>query len=83
MGCEGGDMALAFDYIMQNPLETEADYAYTAVDGECTYDSSKGVGTVSSHIDVTPMSEDAMKAALMNGPVSVAIEADQLAFQLY
>ena len=77
-------MALAFDYVKApNSLMLESDYKYTARDGKCSYDASKGVGTVSSYINVAPNSEDAMKGALMKGPVSVAIEADQLAFQLY
>ena len=82
MGCNGGDMALAFEYVEKNALDLEADYKYTGRDGTCAA-SGSGVGTVSSYVNVTPNSEDQLKGALMKGPVSVAIEADQLAFQLY
>ena len=51
-------MALAFDYVKApNNLMLEADYRYTARDGTCKYDASKGVGTVSSYINVAPNSE--------------------------
>jgi len=83
MGCNGGLMDNAFKYIETAPLELEADYAYTARDGSCKYDASKGVGKVSSYTDVTPNSPAQLKAALNKAPVSIAIEADQIAFQGY
>ena len=83
MGCNGGLMDNAFKYIETAPLELEADYAYTARDGSCKYDSSKGVGKVSNYNDVTPNSPSQLKAALNKAPVSIAIEADQIAFQGY
>jgi len=81
-GCNGGLMDYAFQYIETNPLETESDYPYTARDGSCKYQSSKGVGKVKDFVDVTP-SASQLKAAIAKGPVSVAIEADQFAFQGY
>jgi Papain family cysteine protease len=42
----------AFTYIEGAPLETEDDYPYTAMDGDCSYDASKGVGQVKSFVDV-------------------------------
>jgi len=84
MGCNGGLMDNAFKYIEQAPLALEADYPYTARTGTCnTAAESKGVGKVASFVDVTPGSADQLKAALAKGPVSVAIEADQIAFQGY
>jgi len=65
---------------------TEADYPYTghhSFFSKCEYDSSKGVGHVKGYKDVTPKNVDQMKAALANGPVSVAIEADKSVFQMY
>uniref|UniRef100_A0A7S3CPI2 Cysteine protease n=1 Tax=Strombidium rassoulzadegani TaxID=1082188 RepID=A0A7S3CPI2_9SPIT len=82
-GCNGGLMDLAFQYVESNPLQLEATYAYTGVDGTCLYDATKGVGKVVGFADVTPNSSEQLKAALQNGPVSVAIEADQFAFQGY
>lgn len=76
-------MDTAFKYIEKNPLELESEYGYKARDGHCKYDKSKGVGKVKSYHDVKKDSPDQLKAALMKGPVSVAIEADQAAFQYY
>merc|ERR1719218_169973 len=83
MGCNGGLMDNAFKYIEKNPLELESDYAYTARDGKCQYDSSKGQGQVAAYTDVQHNSADQLKAALNQQPVSIAIEADQSAFQYY
>lgn len=76
-------MDLGFQYAMENPLMQEADYPYMAADMTCNYVSSKGVGSVKNFQDVTVNSPSQLKAALNKGPVSVAIEADKLAFQMY
>ena len=83
MGCNGGLMDNAFQYIRDFGIEGESTYPYTARDGTCKYDKSKVNGTVKSYQDVTPNSPAQLKAALAKQPVSVAIEADQIAFQGY
>ena len=84
MGCNGGLMDYAFEYIETNPLELESSYPYTARDGSCKYSASKGVGKVKSYKDVSRDSQGKqLQAALAQGPVSVAIEADQFVFQAY
>ncbi|CDW78651.1 cathepsin l [Stylonychia lemnae] len=82
-GCEGGDMGSAMDYIAKNPLETEANYPYAAVDQTCQADPKKEIVTDLGHNDITPNSVAALKAAIAQGPVSVAIEADTFTFQFY
>ena len=83
-GCNGGLMDYAFQYIETSPLMQEGDYQYTARDGSCKYVQSKGVGKVKAYKDVSvDTSGSQLKAALAKGPVSVAIEADQFAFQGY
>jgi cathepsin L len=82
-GCNGGLMDSAFKYVETAPLELESEYAYTARDGSCSYVSSKGVGKVAGFKDVSRGSPSALKAAIAIRPVSVAIEADQMAFQGY
>jgi len=85
MGCDGGLMDWAFQYIINNNgITTEANYPYTAEDGTCnTKASSQIAATIASFVDVTPYSEDALQAAVSKQPVSVAIEADQEGFQFY
>jgi C1A family cysteine protease len=82
-GCQGGWMHKAMEYTAANGLETESDYPYTAKDGKCSYDAKKAYQVNSGYSFVTPKSSDQLKAALVNGPVSVAIEADQSSFQFY
>jgi len=82
-GCQGGWPYRAVQYAAQNGLELESDYPYTAKDGKCSFDSSKAHKVASGYQFVTPKSTDQLKAALVNFPVSVLIEADQDAFQFY
>ena len=75
----------AFKYILSNGgLDTEADYPYKGAKGSCNRGkNAKHVVTIDDFEDVPPMSEASlMKAATMQ-PVSVAIQADERAFQLY
>lgn len=77
-------MDYAFQYAMTDPLMLEADYPYTAKKGpECKFNRIKASGKVQSFHDVTADDADQLRAALMKSPVSIAIEADQFAFQGY
>jgi len=65
----------------------EADYPYVAKDEACKK-TCKSVSTITGFVDVptdptNPNNETALMAAVMIGPVSIAIEADQPVFQLY
>jgi len=82
-GCQGGLMDNAFKYVETNPLETEAEYQYTAQNGQCKYVKSKGVGNVVTYKDVPTGDLNQFLAAVARQPVSIAIEADQQAFQGY
>lgn len=82
MGCNGGLMDSAFEYVIDNGLCTESDYPYTASDGSCTKVCKKAI-TASSCVDVTSRNQLHLKEAVSKGPVSVAIEADASIFQLY
>jgi len=84
-GCNGGSMELGFAYEEGVNVCTESSYPYTATDGSCKASScTTGVpkGGITGYKTVQT-STDALKSAIMSGPVSVAIEADQMAFQLY
>lgn len=82
-GCNGGLMDQAFQYIIANKgITTESAYPYTAVEGVCNANVSPDA-TISSYKDTVSGSESSLLEFIQNGPVSVAIEADQYVFQSY
>lgn len=85
-GCNGGEMDGAFSYAEQAPMCTESSYPYQAKDGTCV-ESSCTVGLPEGGVvgfkDVKARSVEALMEAVAQQPVSIAIEADQRAFQLY
>jgi len=86
-GCQGGLMDNAFKYVEKNGLATEASYKYmsgTGIRGMCNKKlQAEPVVTITGYKDVPADDEDALLTAAAIGPVSVAIEADKSAFQLY
>jgi C1A family cysteine protease len=86
-GCSGGLMDQAFEWVSKNGIAAEDAYPYTSgggVTGTCdTAKRDAPVVTVSGHKDVAQEDEDALKSAVSMQPVSIAIEADKSAFQLY
>ena len=83
-GCNGGNAALAWNYLKTHAEMTEASYPYTARDGTCQYSSSNNTGVnATATNNVTPEDPAAMKTALDTTIMSVAIQANQLSFQLY
>lgn len=71
------------DFLRTQKLESETDYPYKAVDQSCRYDSSKGKVGDKGHAGVRANNKAQLKAAIAQGPVSVAIEADTYVFQSY
>jgi len=85
-GCNGGLMDNAFKFAEENAICTEKSYPYKAVGGSCKASScTTGIpkGSVTGFKDVTVNSEQDLMSALNKQPVSIAIEADRSAFQLY
>lgn len=84
MGCNGGIMDQAFEYIIKNGgICSEEAYPYRASQGTCRASSCQNVATISGYANVPVRNADAFKAAIAQQPVSIAIEADQLGFQFY
>jgi len=80
-GCNGGLMSSAYQYVVANKgIGSEASYKYTARDGTCKKVAS--VVTISG-FKALAATEAALGDALANGPVPIAIEADQSVFQFY
>jgi len=86
-GCNGGWYYYAWDYAYKDGgLCTENAYPYTAVQGTCKASScGTKYDNMLSSIDtrITPDSDSSLETAAAGGCVSVAIEADQFAFQYY
>jgi len=84
-GCNGGLMDNAFVYAASHAICTEGSYSYKGVDGSCQASGCTvglAQGDVTGHKDVSS-SASALESAVAQGPVSVAIEADQSSFQYY
>jgi len=83
-GCQGGLMDPAFVYDeTAGGLCTFEDYPYVATQHTCDIECTKVPGSApESYVDVDH-SADALMAALAKQPVSVAIQANQMKFQLY
>ena len=78
-GCNGGLQPGAFDYLMAvGGLESEANYPYVPADGPCDFKSSEIAASISNWTFVSTYqapSEQAVKEALVKGPVSIAADA--------
>ena len=87
-GCQGGLMDNGFTWVEKNGLCLEADDPYTSgtgTTGTCNGKSATCAPnvTVTGFTDVKSGDENALLAAVANQPVSIAIEADKSAFQMY
>lgn len=75
----------AYHSLIQNGGITNcSDYMYTATWGVCnTVKTTHRWVIIISYVHVTPYNESALMNAVASQPVSVAIEASSLSFQLY
>jgi C1A family cysteine protease len=76
-------MNLSFFYIKDNGITTEEKYSYKGVGSTCKYTAADKAWTVSDCTEVTADKEESLRAAIALTPVSVAIQANHLSFQLY
>lgn len=74
----------AFFYVIDHGITLESTYPYKGVGQTCKYneDKDKAWG-IKDCTDVTADKEQALMAGIAQQPVSVAIQANQLGFQLY
>ncbi|KAH3860115.1 procathepsin L-like [Dreissena polymorpha] len=84
-GCQGGLMDQAFAYVIHNKgIDTEDSYPYQPINGQCRFKAQNIGATEVSCMDIEAMNENNLqKAVAMEGPVSVAIDANHRSFQLY
>ena len=85
MGCNGGLMDQAFQYIkVNNGIDTEDSYPYEAVDRKCRFRKDMVGATDTGFTDIKSKDESALQEAVATvGPISVAIDASHSSFQLY
>jgi len=85
MGCNGGLMDQAFQYVIQNRgIDTEASYPYTATGpNACRFNRANVGATISNFHDIPSGSESALLNAVYLNPTSVAIDASHQSFQFY
>ena len=76
MGCNGGLMASAYDYIQLYQLGTETSYPYRAYDQNCSRRNKKKAGRqgIASYSVISPANVKGLISAASQGVVSVAIE---------
>merc|ERR1711959_548032 len=86
-GCNGGLMDNGFKYVQSKGDALESTYSYTGKTGTCSKSKQSDAAIKGSQVtgfhDVQSDSVAQMEAAVAQGPVSIAIEADQSGFQFY
>jgi C1A family cysteine protease len=82
-GCNGGLVEYAYHYLENVPLETEAQYPYSAKNLKCSAAAMSGDVSVTDFKEVERFSPTQLAQALTLGPVSVGVDASGLGFQTY
>ncbi|XP_051803633.1 procathepsin L [Acanthochromis polyacanthus] len=84
-GCSGAWMANAYDYVVNNGLQSTSTYPYTSVDTQpCYYDSRLAVAHIRDYRFIPKGDEQALADAVATiGPITVAIDADHSSFLFY
>lgn len=86
-GCSGGWSDAACEYVISNQkgqFNSETDYPYTAVDGTCSFDASKGIGEIKQLINVARTNEEDLKEKVATyGVASISISAGNTPFMSY
>nr|3P5W_A Chain A, Actinidin [Actinidia arguta] len=84
-GCDGGFMTDGFQFIINNGgINTEANYPYTAEEGQCNLDlQQEKYVSIDTYENVPYNNEWALQTAVAYQPVSVALEAAGYNFQHY
>ncbi|XP_039985537.1 procathepsin L [Xiphias gladius] len=84
-GCSGAWMANAYDYVVNNGLQSTSTYPYTSADTQpCYYDSRLAVAHIKDYRFIPKGDEQALADAVATiGPITVAIDADHPSFLFY
>ncbi|CAI8617021.1 unnamed protein product [Vicia faba] len=84
-GCNGRLMDYAFEFIINNGgIDSDEDYPYKAIDGRCDQNRKNAkVVSIDDYEDVPAYDEGALKKAVANQVIAVAVEGGGREFQLY
>lgn len=84
-GCIGGNLPEGYDYVIDmGGLCTAHDYKFTGYDQHCkSRQCHRKSGKIRDYGIVIPDNEVALREAVAQGPVAIAIEADADAMQFY
>ena len=83
-GCGGGFMDDAFRYVIASDgIETEQEYPYKPIDQNCSFNATKIKARFSGFHDVTGGEAGLKRTLATVGPISVAIDASDIGFQMY
>lgn len=84
LGCGGGMMDNAYQYIIERGgISLESDYPYSATDGQCALINGLDKVHITSYSYLNTSSEQDLLSLVGSRPVSAAIIADGIDFQLY
>ncbi len=76
-------MDAAFWYVIDHGIAFESKYPYKGVTSKCTYTDAIKAFTINDCAEVPANKTIALQSAVAKQPVSISVEADTLAFQLY
>jgi len=79
-GCQGGLMDQAFQYVIANGIETEAQYPYKMQNEQCHSNPSDYVFHIKKYKNVGKYNNMQLQASVAQQPVSVAVDANALQF---
>lgn len=82
-GCKGGEMTNAFTWLSSNGAMKESDYKTTNTQGKCVFDKTKAVFKNIGGYSKVAANQGALTNALLEGPVSIGVDAGGIAWQLY
>jgi C1A family cysteine protease len=85
-GCNGGLMNLAYDYIIERGgLSSNENYPYISNKNDfCSQNVPREIGSnITEYSYIIPESIDHMKYSVLQNPVAIALDADNIYFRFY
>ncbi|UYV60936.1 MCM2 [Cordylochernes scorpioides] len=74
-GCQGGEVAVAYNYVITNGINSEESYPYKPKQGDCHFNKSSIAGTCQSFRGIAQDVKILQQALARIGPISIVIDA--------